>query len=456
MIQLNQNIQDLQKFNITVKELPFLSNELKVGQVIRAKVVEIMDNELLLLINGQKLLAQSSLNLNINDLLFLKVQSIKPSIVLQFYGIETSSSKDPGSELLRMFNLDKNILNQVILTSLMKYSQPVSKTEIQSILNIFNTVLLKIARVEKGIDKDVEIKNTLEILKSLNIPIEEENLVNSIVFLKSNNIPVNTLTILKTLLFLSNKQDIGSDLNQLISLLKGTSEMPKKLFEKIKLLIPNGASSEKIDVEKTINNLGLDYEKKVAELLKGKKPNELNIQGSLKGTLLELEEFIRNNPRIENAEKLHILATKILNNIELQQLINKNDNALNKNWILQIPIPMGNTFKTVELKVSKRKDSNKSYNQPNTSFNLKIEMSNLGKVNTSGNVYKNNLSCFFGLEKKEYCEIFEKEFDFLKTKFQELGYIVSNIKAEYTPDVTIDFVDNFKKSQNQTALDLKV
>jgi hypothetical protein len=457
MIQLNQNIQDLQKFNITVKELPTIFNELKVGQIIRGKVMEVIDNEVLLLINGQKLIAQTPLNLDINDNLLLKVQSIKPSIVLQFYGIETASNKDPGSEILRMFDLDKDSINKAIVSSLMKFSLPFSKAEIQNTLNVFNTVLLKIARTEKGIDIDYEVKKVLDTLKFLNIPIEDENLINSISFLKSNNIPVTALTVLKAMIFMSGKQDIGDDLNQLISILQKNTSIPKELSDRISLFLLSGKPDEKIDIEKSISNMGLDYEKRISELFKGKKVKELDLHNNLKGAMLELDNFILNNPKIENAEKLQLLATRILNNIEIQQLLNKDDNnSIGKNWFFQIPVPFGDNFKTVELKISKRKEPGKTYRQSTISFNMKIDMSNLGKVNSSGNLYNKNLSCFFGLENKECCEIFEKDLDFLKSKFQEMGYIISNLKADYSSEVSADFVDNFSRAQNQTALDFKV
>ena len=96
MILLNHSIQDLQGFNVTTKELLNIISSIRLGQVLRGKILDVLPTgEILALINGYKIKAHSDLKLEPGDVLFLKVMSVKPSIVLRLYGIEYAQNNDP-------------------------------------------------------------------------------------------------------------------------------------------------------------------------------------------------------------------------------------------------------------------------------------------------------------------------------------------------------------------------
>jgi hypothetical protein len=452
MIHFNQNIHDLQGFNISSKDLFPLLKDLKVGQIIRTKVIENMDkNEILILLNGQKLSATTNLNFKEGDILFLKVQSVKPSLVLQLYGIETSNESNPSSELLRMFNLYSNKINQQIINSLIKYNLPINQQEIQEIINSLNDIFQKLMQVTKEPDTNKSLSDMVIFLNLQKITIEDINILDSIIFLKSQNIPVTPRTVLMTLEYLSQKHDIGNDLNQLRDLVLNNKFIPKDFINRFGSLF-----DEKLDLEKIIKNIGFDYEKKIYDLIRGKSKDELNLNNNLKGILLELNRLIMNDARIDNSEKLFLLSMRILNNIEIQQLINMNESTWSKNWYFNIPVLLGDFFKSIELKINSNKDGNIKFSNRMLSFNLNLEMSNLGKISSSGNVIDNNLSLFFGLEEKELCTEFEKDIGELKQRLIDLGYNIAGIHCDIIREDSDNLISKFYDEKNKSLIDVKI
>jgi hypothetical protein len=475
MIQLNQNIRELQKFNISVKDLLFLLNDLKVGQILRGKVVEILDNkEFLMLINGQKILTQSKLNLKEGDTLLLRVQSTKPSINLQFIGVEESSNPNniPESNVIRIFNLDSDELNQDIIAALVKNRLPINKQEINNLFKEFNSILLKISNIRIGAETNQEVLDILKYIDESNIPLSDENILNTILYLKKNNLPLNTSVILKTIVYLNQKQDPGEDLNELLKLIDKSDPALKDFSDRIKNIL-----NEKFSIQDAADKIGMNYEKNILDIIKlGDKPllkNEekqsqnievkqspkpgekqpLFLEDNLKQVMILLNGKIDENPKLENSEKLKEIAFRIMNNLDMQQILNSEKTKPDNNLIFQFPVLMGEEYKTLELKINREGVSGGKYKNQGSNFSLSLNMSELGNVGAYGNLNENRLSCTFNLESPKYCSLFESDLDDLQQSLKESGLIVSSLKVHSASDFVKTVSEQIENKEKVSLID---
>jgi hypothetical protein len=427
MILLNHNIKDPTGFNVSAKELLSIFKGLRLGQIIRGKVLDVLGKgEILALINGEKFKAQSGLNLMEGDVLFLKVISMKPNVVLQLYGIDTEKNSDPIINILRMFNLEENGLNQKVVSTLLKNNVSINKNEIQKISEILTKILNGLAELEDSKGFDTDQSRLLSLAKGLSKSISEEKLIDAMIFLQSKNIPVTTKTTLIAYNFLNNETEFSSDINNFFGIFKS---IKNEFSSKDNPLLSLNLDNENIPVEKILQKIGLDYEKRISELSTREK-SSLNRDITLKQIALETINNIKSFESFDTSEKLKILSMKILNNIEFQQLLNSDDSGELKNWYFQIPVNIQNEATTIELKITGKNKKSSNINKVPYNFNLSIDLSALGKVNSHGSLYQNTLSVSFYLQNNKSINIFKEDIDYLKSRFKELGFYLQSANVE--------------------------
>mgnify|MGYP001260808937 CR=1 FL=1 len=425
MILLNHSIQDLQGFNVTTKELLNIISNIRVGQVIRGKILDVLSTgEILALINGYKIKAHSNLKLEPGDVLFLKVMSVKPRIVLRLYGIEYAQNNDPVNKVIKMFGLEENIPNREIISLLLKNNLSIDKTEIIKLANIYEKILTSFKNYPVDKEQENELKQLIYLTKSNNIAVNERNIIESMIFLKLKNLPITVKTTLIALNYLKSNNDFSKDIKDLFNLLKNYNS---KINFMNNIENFNFLPDKNLIIEELINILGYDYEKKISVL---ESKNETNVNSTLKFIALEIINGNIQLSKMELQDKLKLVAHRILNNIEFHQLLNSEETNDIKNWFFQIPIKIDNDYKAIDLKISgNSKKSNKMNKIPYT-FSFSIEMSNLGKIKTYGSLYQKYLSLNFYSDNNEKCNFLQENISELVSRINDLGITLNNISFE--------------------------
>ena len=425
MILLNHSIQDLQGFNVTTKELLNIISSIRLGQVLRGKILDVLPTgEILALINGYKIKAHSDLKLEPGDVLFLKVMSVKPSIVLRLYGIEYAQNNDPVNKVIKMFGLEENIPNREIISLLLKNNLSIDKSEIIKLANIYDKILTNFKNYTIDKEQENELKQLIYLTKNNNIAVNEKNIIESMIFLKLKNLPITVKTSLIALNYLKSDNDFSKDITAFFNLLRNYNGKINILnnIEKLNFL-PN----RKFSIEELINVLGYDYEKKISNL---DPKNVTNINSTLKFVALEVINGNIQLGKMELQEKLKLVAHRILNNIEFHQLLNSEETNDIKNWFFQIPIKIDNEYKMIDLKISgNSKKSNKINKIPYT-FSFSIDLSNLGKIKTYGSLYQKYLSLNFYSDNTQKSSYLQENIAELESKINDLGITLNNISFE--------------------------
>ena len=425
MILLNHSIQDLQGFNVTTKELLNIISSIRLGQVLRGKILDVLPTgEILALINGYKIKAHSDLKLEPGDVLFLKVMSVKPSIVLRLYGIEYAQNNDPVNKVIKMFGLEENIPNREIISLLLKNNLSIDKSEIIKLANIYDKILTNFKNYTIDKEQENELKQLIYLTKNNNIAVNEKNIIESMIFLKLKNLPITVKTSLIALNYLKSDNDFSKDITDFFNLLRNYKGKINILnnIEKLNFL-PN----RKFSIEELINVLGYDYEKKISNL---DPKNVTNINSTLKFVALEVINGNIQLGKMELQEKLKLVAHRILNNIEFHQLLNSEETNDIKNWFFQIPIKIDNEYKMIDLKISgNSKKSNKINKIPYT-FSFSIDLSNLGKIKTYGSLYQKYLSLNFYSDNTQKSSYLQENIAELESKINDLGITLNSISFE--------------------------
>jgi len=425
MILLNHSIQDLQGFNVTTKELLNIISSIRLGQVLRGKILDVLPTgEILALINGYKIKAHSDLKLEPGDVLFLKVMSVKPSIVLRLYGIEYAQNNDPVNKVIKMFGLEENIPNREIISLLLKNNLSIDKSEIIKLANMYDKILTNFKNYNIDKEQENELKQLIYLTKNNNIAVNEKNIIESMIFLKLKNLPITVKTSLIALNYLKSDNDFSKDITDFFNLLRNYKGKINILnnIEKLNFL-PN----RKFSIEELINVLGYDYEKKISNL---DPKNVTNINSTLKFVALEVINGNIQLGKMELQEKLKLVAQRILNNIEFHQLLNSEETNDIKNWFFQIPIKIDNEYKMIDLKISgNSKKSNKINKIPYT-FSFSIDLSNLGKIKTYGSLYQKYLSLNFYSDNTQKSSYLQENIAELESKINDLGITLNNISFE--------------------------
>jgi hypothetical protein len=182
-----------------------------------------------------------------------------------------------------------------------------------------------------------------------------------------------------------------------------------------------------ISIEKALHKLGIDYEKSIGDQLTKEKITQ---DITLKQIALEVINSNKNLAGLENSEKLKLLALRILNNIEFQQLVNSDDSTDIKDWIFQIPIKNGEEKSNVELRISGKNRKQDGVAKVPYNFSLSVELSELGKVNTYGTLYQNMLSLSLYLGNELDILRIKEDFEMIKNRFADIGIILKNIDVD--------------------------
>ena len=425
MILLNHSIQDLQGFNVTTKELLNIISSIRLGQVLRGKILDVLPTgEILALINGYKIKAHSDLKLEPGDVLFLKVMSVKPSIVLRLYGIEYAQNNDPVNKVIKMFGLEENIPNREIISLLLKNNLSIDKSEIIKLANIYDKILTNFKNYTIDKEQENELKQLIYLTKNNNIAVNEKNIIESMIFLKLKNLPITVKTSLIALNYLKSDNDFSKDITAFFNLLRNYNGKINILnnIEKLNFL-PN----RKFSIEELINVLGYDYEKKISNL---DPKNVTNINSTLKFVALEVINGNIQLGKMELQEKLKLVAHRILNNIEFHQLLNSEETNDIKNWFFQIPIKIDNEYKMIDLKISGNSKKSNRINKIPYTFSFSIDLSNLGKIKTYGSLYQKYLSLNFYSDNTQKSSYLQENIAELESKINDLGITLNNISFE--------------------------
>lgn len=246
-----------------------------------------------------------------------------------------------------------------------------------------------------------KMKGMVDVLKQ--ISPERKNTIISL--LMKNAMPLTLKEVQNLSFFLSNQRQIGHQLDEILNLIdKNENTEVIRIAGELKKVISkiNGNIKEGRQIE------GRPYED-FSKLLK-----ELESKSS----------FLTK----EDKETLQKVGEKLLDSLELQLQLNREDT------VLQLPLMMSEYLKNLQIYVMRDKKGSKKINPKDMSILLNFDTNNMGNVNIYVAVNYKNIVMKMGLANEEDRNLIEKYSAELGKHLEELGYDLKDLSFRISDD----------------------
>ncbi|TCQ01824.1 DUF6240 domain-containing protein [Serpentinicella alkaliphila] len=261
--------------------------------------------------------------------------------------------------------------------------------------------------------------------------IKEGHRDSIISLLMKNALPVNLKEVTGLFNFLGNKEQIGSNINEILNILKGAEgkEGFKELAASLKDILNDLSISLKTGKgipEKPYHDLG-----KVLQSIESK------------SHLLEKE----------TKDQLRQVGEKLFDSLELQVKLNKEDN------VYQVPYMFNDQLKNLQLYVMNNKKGSKKIDPNNMSILLNFDTNNMGNLNIYVGVNHKRVVMKMGLQAHEDKAYIEKYTDKISNTLKQLGYELKDISYNISEQNNILEIlpeTNDSGNLNRTKLDIKI
>jgi len=220
-----------------------------------------------------------------------------------------------------------------------------------------------------------------------------------------NAMPLTLKEVQNLSFFLSNQRQIGHQLDEILNLIdKNENTEVIRIAGELKKVISkiNGNIKEGRQIE------GRPYED-FSKLLK-----ELESKSS----------FLTK----EDKETLQKVGEKLLDSLELQLQLNREDT------VLQLPLMMSEYLKNLQIYVMRDKKGSKKINPKDMSILLNFDTNNMGNVNIYVAVNYKNIVMKMGLANEEDRNLIEKYSAELGKHLEELGYDLKDLSFRISDD----------------------
>ena len=459
--------------------------DLKVGQSIKGKVLEILpESKVVLDLNGKKVIAEISGNLTKGQSIHVKVNSISPSIILNVF--PKSSNPEVSAKKVSQKNTPEN--PKKVPFSKPSFSSGTSKAKDQFKLipgHTFQGTATKILRSGKIFVRIQDVEVTAKLPPaSKSISVGESVLIKAI----SNNrgisfeiinkkSQVSSIDIANLKNYLPAKQDMGKMLtglesifneNQGLSSYKLDSDVLQRLRDTIKVLIPRDELvPNSTHLKEQIDRSGINYEAKIKKaideglILDKKSILSMDLKGQLLELQTKLEKFL-----LKGAEKLTsemqrsifetIQCTKLASdNIELQQLSNQLSKQEHNPLVLQIPDPLSPETKTAKLFIREGEGNGDGKKEEKNDFHMVflLNLSLIGDIRIDAKLNGKKISADFTSEDKNVVDLIGMGKEDLRGKFDKLGFSAS-IKASQKDKLTIEMENSIEEVLKEVPLRL--
>lgn len=373
----------------------------KVEQLIKAIITQITDKLLFLDIQGIKTnTAKPALpNLQIGDTLKLQIEQLKPMPQFRIISIEKIANLNLISQALK-----NNASQNAPLTPLLKNISYVANRPSLRPSPLSAEVNLAVRNIFKQLPAPFNLKTASQIKTQLqNSGVFVESKIRKQVFNSAQNTPTNTN--LKANLEL----DLGAQLHRLANLIR-TQLIPAKNTTPL-IVNPDQNTAKQIN-----NSTG---KKTVPQ-----QPNRATTeQASLQNITLR-EEAMRTFLRQIESSLTHLQQT---------QLQNLNDSQAGRPlWLMELPIKNGQDIDLFELRINEEENTEaEGETKKIWNVTLTFNLTGLGKVKAHIKMQNDLISAQFFSENTETLALFNKNFDFLRSRLNYNGLNVGNIECTH-------------------------
>ncbi len=401
------------------------------GKVLSLKVEQLLENNRAVVLNnanGTRLQVQLTAPLQIGTNFHARVETLKPEITLKILprlNLPEKLLKEIKSLLPQHRNISETIKSLAELSQKLKgeNTEP-PKTNLKKETETPAPQQQKIQNLSLKQEKQtttplIQIqKNGKEkAVQTPPLPAEKASSSSPVNTLRANHAqnvyrqapPPSEGTQTKPI----NLQELLSH-KQAASLLQRSSAVLEGVLSDITLQENRKQSSETARMlQQSLQNGGLQLEKKIAELIREEKQHNLKqvINKDLKGVLAqlkgELKQLLKHPPSTlspqqkEEVANLHKEVSQRLNSIELNQMLHLLNRDSNTPYIFQIPFMMQDTIKDATLRYKKENKDETEKKPEQLTINFFLELSNLGKLRIDGLLKKNSFHGVIGVEKPE-------------------------------------------------------
>lgn len=238
-----------QQLYISVKNFQDLINILNVGDVVKGRVIESNSAGMYLIdFLGHELISKSSHNFSKGDIIFSKVMGMEDTLNLKLITDNAGAPLNVSSAFDAEIFLDKNSLQNTPLN-----------------MNIAN------AMSQQGVDLTKENFNLISEA-ALKTGLSSANEIKAMAFLEANQIPLKEEMIASLASYLGNKEGVGQNVADVLTLMgdnfSSTKDIHiKDMLDALKNQILSSDNLSEKDISDLLKNSGLMYENKIKNAL---------------------------------------------------------------------------------------------------------------------------------------------------------------------------------------------
>ncbi len=382
--------------------------QLKIGQVVQARVIESDGTKATIVLHGVRLQATTHVAVAAGDVLYFSLRSLEP-LVLQLHGMEfqTATPAVFVANVLRLLNISDDRLSMLIVSGLIQRNEMVSKRDVEN------------------------IRRTLVGLRKGKLWTMSDNELLDIVFsLKGKNIPATDVNAELLHVAVRNKE-IAERCTSLLELLK-KAEIPSKLsLPIVEFFSKKESLTQKL--HETIRGLGFDHEKNIVAWGTHNGKAADGIRPSLKWHLLNLHTYLLQFAAAnERNEQLFDIVHSLILNIESQQLENVPTHKKLQPITVHIPIQLNGSLQTITITVLPQKHFSSKENKEQHeefSFQCTLSLSELGTIVAHGRVSGKRISVTLSSEHEVGQTLLHEQRERLKQALTNIGFLVNSISA---------------------------
>lgn len=363
------------------------------GQIISGKVLFIdSQNNALVQVQNQKLLAKLEVPIDTTRNYFFQVQGTEDKVILKV--LENVTNID---SLLNVLQVPNNKKMNHFMQSLLNSQLPINKEIVQKATNWIQLT-----------NDPQKVIQTMKQIHSANLPFSNE-VFQSLYHFHHGSSLTNLLNQFQQQL----KSHPDIELNQQLQLLMGNSTINDAIQT---VNWKNGESVQKV-LQSIMNTIGFNAE---AQLATGKLPVELPLK-------LQLMNLLQANPQLPSS--LKSIAEQLIFKITGSQLQTVNQDSFFQ-CTIAIPIPLPEEMIDAQFQFRGKKDKNGQLDKDFCQIVFDLAMPNIGKLIAFMNVQNriitlNIKSNYEGLE-----EISKDLISSLKNNLEKNDYVLSTVKFE--------------------------
>jgi len=378
----------------------------KVTQLIQAIITKITDKQLFLDIQGVKAnTAKPTLpDLKVGDILKLQIEQLKPMPQFRIISLQKATNNQLISQAL------KSVMSQdTEIAPLLKNISYVANRPALRPSPLAADVNAAVREIYKNLPSPFNLKTAAQLKNHLeNSGLFLENKIKNQIVSVIQNIAArkseNTMPLLNSNIKTVLESDLGAQLYRLANIIKSQSlhfQKPAPIQNEINTLKNN---NNRPITQQNISRTSIEH-------------------ASLQNISLREEAMHSFLRQIESS----------LSHIQQHQLQNLNEAHFGRPvWLLEFPIKGGQHIDLFKLHISEEESNNsEKENKKIWNVTLHFDLTGLGKIKAHIKMQNDFVSALFFSEKKEVLSLFQKNFDFLRSRLNISGLNVGSIECAH-------------------------